>query len=200
MVGITLSPEQIGQAPPEVRRWLEQQISATLGLYRPQPEMAPLERHLVGFDLDGARAVLSLIQGALPVTSVFFELGREPVGASPQGVRALRLDDMVHGARLRSADQLIACLRSIDVAAQRACGNPEAVLTVLDGAGHCLVADVTSRNILALWQEIMAAHQPAVPEGAVLRDAPYQVTMPLQPSFRLATPGAVGEGTTGSGA
>jgi hypothetical protein len=34
MVGITLSPEQIQQAPAEVRRWIEQQISSALGLFQ----------------------------------------------------------------------------------------------------------------------------------------------------------------------
>ena len=37
MVGITLSPEQIQQAPPEVRRWIEQQIASALGLSAPRP-------------------------------------------------------------------------------------------------------------------------------------------------------------------
>lgn len=35
MVGITLSREQIHQAPPKVRRWLEQQIADALGFYVP---------------------------------------------------------------------------------------------------------------------------------------------------------------------
>jgi hypothetical protein len=30
MVGVTLSPEQMRNAPPEVRRWLEQEILACL--------------------------------------------------------------------------------------------------------------------------------------------------------------------------
>ncbi len=201
MVGITLSPEQINQAPPEVRRWLEQQISATLGLYRPQPAMIVPEQRLIGFDREGARAVLSLIQGALPVAAVFFELGREPVGASPQGLRALRLDDMVHGARLQSPEQLVACLQTINVAAQRVCDNPEAVLTILDGSGHCLVADVTAQNILALWQEIMAAHNLPRQDSPVMRDAPYSVSMPLQSPYTMSMPPVVpAEGPPGSAA
>jgi hypothetical protein len=39
MIGITLSPEQIGQAPPEVRRWLEQQIVGVLNASRARPAM-----------------------------------------------------------------------------------------------------------------------------------------------------------------
>lgn len=35
MVGITLTPEQIKGAPVEVRRWMEREVAASLGL---QPE------------------------------------------------------------------------------------------------------------------------------------------------------------------
>ena len=31
MVGLTLTPEQIRKAPPEVRRWLEREVATTLG-------------------------------------------------------------------------------------------------------------------------------------------------------------------------
>ena len=89
MVSITLSPEQINQSPTEVRRWLQQQISGALGLYRPEPALQAPEQHLIGCDLENARAILSLIQGILPAVSMFFELGREPDAISPQGLRAL---------------------------------------------------------------------------------------------------------------
>ena len=32
MVGITLTPEQVRTAPPDVRRWLEQELAKTFGL------------------------------------------------------------------------------------------------------------------------------------------------------------------------
>jgi hypothetical protein len=102
MVGITLLPEQIREAPPEVRRWLEAQIAgAWPGAYRAAPTLEPPARHLVASSLDDARAILSLIHGLLPVVSVFFELGREPAAASARGLRALRLDDMLRHSRLQ---------------------------------------------------------------------------------------------------
>jgi hypothetical protein len=88
MVGITLSPEQIQQAPPEVRRWIEQQVAGALGLSRPAPVVEPLSMQLVGCDLDQMRAVLSVINGTLPVAGVFFELAHEPVGVTRQGLHA----------------------------------------------------------------------------------------------------------------
>jgi hypothetical protein len=157
MIGITLSPEQISQAPPDVRRWLEQQIVGLLNASRAKPAMQPPERHLIGCDLATARGILSLINEILPVVSVFFELAREPAAATAQGLRALRLDEMARHARLQGPEQVMACLRTIDEALQRVCDAPDALLTALDGAGHCLVADTTARSILALWQEIVAA-------------------------------------------
>src|ERR1700722_11850259 len=76
MVGITLSPEQVRAAPPEVRHWLEQQIAETLGFQRPTPAVETA-RHLVGCAPEALRAALGLIQHILPVASVFFELARE---------------------------------------------------------------------------------------------------------------------------
>jgi hypothetical protein len=157
MISIALSPEQISQAPPEVRRWLEQQIVSLLNASRTRPAMQPPERHLIGCDLATARSILSLISEILPVVTVFFELAREPAVASAQGLRALRLDEMMRHARLRSPEQVVACLRAIDEALQRISGAPDALLTALDGAGHCLVAETTAHSILALWQEIVAA-------------------------------------------
>lgn len=112
MVGITLSPEQIRHAPPEVRRWLQQQIAGTLGLYPPGPVLQAPSPHLIGCSIEEARAVLGLIQGILPAVSAFFELGREPVAGSAQGLRALRLDDMARHLRLQTPEQVAACLTS----------------------------------------------------------------------------------------
>src|SRR4051794_5570651 len=109
MASIALSSEQISQAPPEVRRWLEQQIVGLLNATRARPAMQPPEQHLVGCDLATARGILSLIGEILPVVTVFFELAREPAAASAQGLRALRLDEMARQARLHGPEQVAAC-------------------------------------------------------------------------------------------
>ena len=72
MGGITLSPEQIRSAPPEVRRWREEELAAI--------EDLPSRGRVVAVNLDEARAVLASILGMLPVVSVFFELGRKAEG------------------------------------------------------------------------------------------------------------------------
>jgi hypothetical protein len=188
MVGITLSAEQIQQAPLEVRRWLEQQISSSLGLYRPDPTLRAPQRHLVGCDVETARTILSMINGLLPVVNVFFELGRDPIATSPQGLRALSLGDMARHARLQPAEQVTGCLKVIDEAMQRASNAPDAMLTALDGEGHCLVADVTARSILALWQEIVASHNPRHPDYAPIQATPYTGAMPPQAPYSMSAP------------
>jgi hypothetical protein len=192
MIGITLSPEQISQAPPDVRRWLEQQIVGLLNASRVKPAMQPPERHLIGCDLATARGILSLINEILPVVSVFFELAREPAAATAQGLRALRLDEMARHARLQGPEQVMACLRTIDEALQRVCGAPDALLTALDGAGHCLVADTTARSILALWQEIVAARDLTAHPSA--ETAPYAGAMTGQAPYGVAAPAVVPDG------
>jgi hypothetical protein len=151
----------------------------------------------VGCDPDSARSVLSLIQGILPVASVFFALGREPVATSPRGLRALQLDTIARHANLQSTEQVVACLQAIDAALQRVSGIEDAVLTVLDGSGHCLVADVTARNILALWQDIVAAHSLRHTDRPLVREAPYTVATPFQAPYAIAMPPFTADGHAG---
>jgi len=188
MVGITLSPEQIQEAPPEVRRWLEQQISGTLGFYRAEPTFQTPSRHLVGCNLEEARAILSFMQGFLPAVSVFFELGREPVAASAQGVRALWLDDMLRHTHLQAREQIAACLEAINEALQRVRAEPGAALTALDGAGHCLVAHATAQSVQALWREIVSAHDLARAETASASEAARRAPEAFQSPYSISVP------------
>jgi hypothetical protein len=179
---------------------VEQQISNTLGLYRSEPALRPPERHLIACDIEGARAVLSLIHGLLPVVSVFFELGREPVAPSSQGLRALRLDEMARHARLYPAEQVIACLKALDEAVQRVSSTPDAMLTALDGEGHCLVADVIARSILDLWQEIVAAHNLTQMEQPLLQAVSDNTSMPVPTPYAISVPAFAVDGKTGNAA
>ncbi len=189
MVGITLSPEQIRQAPPEVRRWIEQQIAGALGLSRPAPVVEAPARHLIGCDLDQARAILSLINGMLPVAGVFFELAHEPVAMTQQGLHVLRVDDIQRHCRLQGSDQVVACLEAIDEALRRVLGSPDVALTVLDQSGHCVVAAETAHSIMTLWQEMVMPQQPvrpvmpiaAVPNSdaaPLYQSSPYAISIP----------------------
>jgi hypothetical protein len=166
MVGITLTSEQIRAAPPEVRHWLEQQIAALLS---PLPVEAPHPGpQLVACSRQELRAVLEQIQALLPVVGVFFELGREAASVPVQGMRALRLADILRHTRLQTVDQVVECLELITDALRRVRGDTEVMLCAVDRQGNCYVAEKTAANILGLWHDIVAerALQPAAAEPA----------------------------------
>ncbi|HVY14119.1 MAG TPA: hypothetical protein VHB27_02740 [Rhodopila sp.] len=185
MIGITLSPEQIHQAPPEVRRWLEEQLASTFGLSRAAPSFDGQTRRLVACSPEEAQAVLSVIGGVLPAIGVFLELGRGPAVMAGPGLRALSLGDMLRHTHLQSLDQLNACLEAINEAVKTVRREPDAALTALDGSGHCIVAEATARSIIQLWQQIVAAHNmgdPGVaPEAMTPAAAVRQTQPPMMP-------------------
>jgi hypothetical protein len=155
MVGLTLSAEQIRNAPAEVRRWLEQELLAALGLQPPSSE--PNAPQLVACSSEEAGHVLSRIQGMIPVVNVFFELGREGARTDIEGVEAFRLEDILRHTRLQTLEQVVACLDSISEAVGQVRGDPEATFYRLDGRGYCFVAERTQRSIARIWQEMIAA-------------------------------------------
>jgi hypothetical protein len=157
MAGITLSAEEIRAAPPEVRRWLEQEIVRALGMHSLQEHPAqPAPPPLIGCNVEEARDILSLVQGVLPVVSVFFELGREAAGMPVHGMRAFAIADIQRHTRLHTSEQVIECLDVLTDALRRVRGDPEAAFYSLDNLGRCLVAEASMHSILRLWHEIVA--------------------------------------------
>ena len=156
MPGLTLSAEEIRGAPPEVRRWLEVEIGRALGIAAVQPQ--PRAQPLVGCNVEEARDILDMVQGMLPVVSVFFELGREAASVPVHGMRAFRIADIVRHARLATGEQVLNCLGVLDQALQRVRGDGNAAFHALDEQGHCLIAESTMQAIMHLWQEIVARH------------------------------------------
>lgn len=199
MVGFILSAEQIRTAPPEVRRWLEQEVVRTLGL-QPGHELAAhaATASLVGCNVEEAQEILSLIQGMLPVVSVFFELGREAGSVPVHAMRAFRLTDILQNSRLHTPQQVIECLEVLSQALRRVRTDGESAFYALDDQGHCLVAELTMRSILRLWQEIVVQRalqsgEPTSPaadqhtRSAAQTDAPAQ-PYPM-PAYAVTLPG-----------
>jgi hypothetical protein len=156
MVDITLSPEQVRNAPPEVRRWIEQELLVSFGLRQAAPQ--PGSVHLVALTAEDVVKILSLIQGMIPVVNVLFELGRQGASAQIPGVEAYRLIDILRHGHLQSEEQVIACLDAINQAFSRVHGDEDAVIYGLDGNGHCLIAAQTQHSIFHVWQQIVANH------------------------------------------
>jgi hypothetical protein len=157
MVGITLSPEQIRAAPPEVRHWLEHQIAALLGLRTP-PIESP--EHLVACTPQEAMAVYQAIRAMPPVMNVFFELGRKGESVGDDGLQALRLNDMLGHSRLPDMQQLAACLNVIDQAFGEVRNDRTATLYAIDPKGYCVIDGATQRSIVDVWNHIVAAQEP----------------------------------------
>lgn len=184
MVGITLSPEQIRSAPPEVRQWLEHEIARSLGLQPASDAMVTNATQLAACSSQEAMAIYASIRGMLPVVNVFFELGRE--GASiGEGLKAFRLADMLRHTRLPGMQQLGACLQIIDQSFRQIRNDGDAALFLLDPRGYCVVAAATQESVLAVWRQEIAAQQlisDEAPAPANLEVSPTPTSVPFSMS------------------
>jgi hypothetical protein len=181
MVGITLTPEQIKSAPPEVRNWLEHEIAASLGFGRTDKLASPPQ--LATCTLQEAEAVYASVSGMFPVVNVFLELGREGASIVQGSLEAFRLVDMLGHTRLPDMQHLLACLEFIDQAFREIRKDVDACLFALNRGGYCIVAAGTRRNILSLWARLIATQQIARREDA--GDANAAFTHPFSTSGTL---------------
>src|SRR6266568_8114341 len=69
MIGITLNSEQIRQAPPDVRQWIEREVIASLGLQIRPAADKPHGEHLASCNAEELAAILAQIQGVLPAVN-----------------------------------------------------------------------------------------------------------------------------------
>ncbi len=165
MIGITLTADQIRNAPREVRQWIEHEVLAGLGIASAQPPAPPPQAaHLVACSVEEAQAILARIEGVLPAVNVFFELGRPVVSYGQPPMMLVRLLDIMHHTRLQNVGQVMACLQLINQALAEVRRDPSARFCDFDEAGHCLIPPQTQQSIAALWQTMVASHQAA--EGA----------------------------------
>ena len=178
MVGITLSSEQIRNAPAPVRQWIEQQVIASLGLtpgLTPQGAGAapPQAAHLVACTEQEATAVLAQIRDVLPAVHVFFEFGRPGVSYGQPAVMAFRLLDLLHHAPLDNVGQVMDCLGLINQAFAKIRNDPSARFCGFDNEGHCLIAPATQQSVAKLWQTMIAGQQAAqTPAASPFAPAP----------------------------
>lgn len=185
MVGITLSPEQIRSAPPEVRQWLEQEIARSLGLH-PQSETVVADApHLAACSPQEAMAIYTSIRGLLPVVNVFFELGRDTARNSEDGIEVFRLADMLRHTRLPDLERLVACLQVIDNAFHQIRNEDDEALFILDPRGYCIVTVTTQQSVLAVWTQEIAAKQ------FVTGDAAADTSADLSPAGPFSISGTV---------
>jgi hypothetical protein len=168
MIGITLTTDQIRNAPADVRSWIEHEVIASLGLAADAPAAAaPVPAaHLVALSPEDATAVLAQIQGVLPAVNVFFEFGRPGISFGQPATMAFRLIDILHHTRLQNVGQVMACLDVINQALAQVRGDPAARFCGFDNEGHCLIAPATQASIASLWQSVIASQQPVASSEA----------------------------------
>jgi hypothetical protein len=165
MLGITLTIDQIRNAPPPVRQWIEKEVTAALGLglglSAPQaaPTAPPQAAHLVACSVGEAEAILAQIQTALPAVNVFFEFGRPTVSYGEPPVMAFRLVDVMYNARLHDVGEVAACLEMIGDALVNLRKDASARFCGFDNEGHCFVPAQTQASIASLWQKIADRRQ-----------------------------------------
>jgi hypothetical protein len=156
MVGITLTPEQIRSAPPEVRRWLEQEISSSLGFGTHAHDEHVVEQpDILRLDQTSAARLFEELRGMLPVVNVMFELGREGGRLGPQALIGVPLADILRHTKLQTIQQVMTCLQIIDRAARRIVNAPNSPLCILDRRGYCVITPETQASLYRVWHDLV---------------------------------------------
>jgi hypothetical protein len=162
MVGFTFSAEQVISAPPEVRRWMENEISKALGgaANVPAAPSSKVEESGLAICLvDEMAELFRLISGNLLAAQVFFELARDaPFNRAAAPLHSFNIGDMLRHARLTNADQLFKCFDAINRDLCEIRNNSDASLFAFDEAGHVYIHETTYRSIRQIWEQVLLAH------------------------------------------
>jgi hypothetical protein len=161
MTSFTFSAEQFRSAPPEVRRWMENEIAKALGSsthYRHDPLKMETSA-LAACTIEEIAQIFNLISGNFLVTQVLFELAREtPLSHGGPSLHGVNFDDMQRHMQLDDGRLLIECLNVINQALQRVRNDPAASLFASDEQGHLYIHEATYRNIRRLREQLLPAH------------------------------------------
>ncbi|HVV40963.1 MAG TPA: hypothetical protein VHC94_07845 [Nitrobacter sp.] len=161
MIGITLSSEQIRNAPADVRHWIEREVMASMnqGPIAENNDKSSHSEHLAACTEEEVAAILTQIRSVLPAVNVLFELSRQGSAYGRPDIAVFRLLDIAGHARLQNVEQVIACLDIIGQAFGRVCGDVDAKFYALDRDGHCFIATETQQSILQIWRKVIAGGQ-----------------------------------------
>jgi hypothetical protein len=192
VTSFTFSPEQVRSAPPEVRRWIEREIAATLAALS-KSEHDPSQVHagtLAACMPHEAAQVFEVIKGNFLLSQVFFELAREtPNSRAAAPLHALSIADILRHTRLSDGDRVVDCFTAINQAFQTIRNDPEATLFGFDQYGHVFIHQTTHDSIRLLWEQLFASHPPIIgaSDAAIEGPAPAGFTPPhLGPSEDVA--------------
>ena len=158
MTSFTFSAEQIKSAPPEARRWMENEIAKALGAPAHEHDPSRMKADaLAATTIDEAVQIFNLIMGNFLVTQVFFELAREtPLAQGIPSLHGLNLGDMQRHVQLGDGRQLAECLNVITHALRKVRNDPTASLFAHDERGHIYIHETTYRNIRMLREQLIS--------------------------------------------
>jgi hypothetical protein len=156
----------VRSAPPEVRRWIANEVASALvaltGTPQAQPPAQP--EALAACTPEEAMQLFETIRDDFAATLVFLELAREPAGHAVPPLHALSIADIMRHTRLNDA-RLVECFRAINQVFQQIRNDPEAALFGFDQANHVYIHEATHRSIRTLWQALTAARGPGMAAG-----------------------------------
>jgi hypothetical protein len=163
MTSFTFSIEQVRSAPPEVRRWIEHEITAAFAALNGS-EHDPSQVHAAALAAcmpEEAAQVFEMIKGNFLLSQVFFELARDlPISHGPKPLHPLSVADIIRHTRLADGDRLVDCFTAINQAFQTIRNDPEATLFGFDQQGHVFIHQTTHDSVRQLWEQLFAAHAP----------------------------------------
>jgi hypothetical protein len=169
MTSFTLSLEQLRSAPPEVRRWIENEIGAALvSLHRPEQAHAePPEAGLAACTPEEAAELFALIKDNFLLTQVFFELGRDlpNAGAAPP-LYALNIGELLRHTRIADGNRLAGCFTAINKAFQMVRNDENAALFGFDQFGRVYIHQTTHQSIQLVWQQLAATLGAGAPQAS----------------------------------
>lgn len=161
MTSFTFSAEQVRSAPPEVRRWMENEIAKALAsqaYFEHDPAMTQANA-LAACTIDEMAEIFNLISSNFLVTQVFFELARETsLAHGIPSLHVLNLSDMRRHMQLDDERPLFECLNVINRALQRVRNDPSASLFASDERGHIYIHETSYHNIRRLREQLVPAH------------------------------------------
>ena len=163
MTSFTFSIEQVRSAPPEVRRWIEHEITAAFAALN-RSEHDPSQVHAAALAAcmpQEAAQLFEMIKGNFLLSQVFFELARDlPISHGPKPLHPLSVADIIRHTRLADGDRLVDCFTAINQAFQTIRNDPEATLFGFDQQGHVFIHQTTHDSVRQLWEQLFAAHAP----------------------------------------
>ena len=171
MIGITLTADQICNAPVEVRRWIEREVMAGLRL-APNASASALPRStcLAVCSEEEIATIFGQLRGMPEALSVLFEFRQPGIAFGNPPVKSFRLMDLLHNSRLENIEQVMTGLDAISAALAELRRNPDVRFCGFDNEGHCFLAPETQASIARLWHDVVVNQQPRAatrPEAAM---------------------------------